>query len=206
MGTYLALVQIVLMARVPWIDHVVGSDRLMAWHRLTGFATLWLLLGHFVFTTIGWAMSSGRPVVVELLDMLTIWDVLIATVGLVLLAWSPSRASGPRGAACSTRRWYGLHLYAYLGIALAFLHQVTLGTDLIADPVALGYWIGLYVVTFGLLIGYRVVAPIRRLERSIACASPRSCQRLAASSRCTSPAAISTAAGRAPASSSRSAS
>ncbi|MEX1334108.1 MAG: hypothetical protein AB1Z66_02280, partial [Candidatus Limnocylindrales bacterium] len=32
-GTYLALAQIVLMARVPWIDHVVGSDRLMAWHR-----------------------------------------------------------------------------------------------------------------------------------------------------------------------------
>ncbi len=35
-GTYLALAQIVLMARVPWIDHVVGSDRLMAWHRLAG--------------------------------------------------------------------------------------------------------------------------------------------------------------------------
>ena len=161
MGTYLALVQIVLMARVPWIDHVVGSDRLMAWHRLTGFATLWLLTGHFVLTTIGWATSSGRSVVVELLDMLTIWDVLIATVGLALLglvAITSMRAARRR---LQYETWYGLHLYAYLGIALAFLHQVTLGTDLIADPVALGYWIGLYVVTFGLLIAYRVVAPIR---------------------------------------------
>jgi predicted ferric reductase len=57
--------------------------------------------------------------------------------------------------------WYGLHLYAYLGIALAFLHQVTMGSDLIADPLALWYWVALYVVTFGLLIGYRVLAPMR---------------------------------------------
>ena len=82
LGTYLALVGILLMARVPAIDHVVGSDRLMAWHRWLGFGTLWLLLAHFAFTTIGWAMASGRTVVDELLDMLSTWDVLIATVGL----------------------------------------------------------------------------------------------------------------------------
>jgi predicted ferric reductase len=56
--------------------------------------------------------------------------------------------------------WYGLHLYAYLAIALGFLHQVTLGTDLLSDPLALWYWVALYVVTFGLLLLYRVVAPI----------------------------------------------
>lgn len=164
-GTYLALVQIVLMARVPWIDHVVGSDRLMAWHRWTGFATLWLLIGHFVFTTVGWAKGSGRSVVDELLDMLSMWDVLIATVGLALLglvAFTSVRAARRR---LQYETWYGLHLYAYLGIALAFPHQVTLGTDLIDDPVALGYWIGLYIVTFGLLISYRVLAPIRLSAR-----------------------------------------
>jgi ferredoxin-NADP reductase len=58
-----------------------------------------------------------------------------------------------------------VHLYAYLGIALAFMHEITMGTDLINDPVALGYWIGLYVVAFGLLITYRVLAPIRLSTR-----------------------------------------
>ena len=59
LGTYLALVGILLMARVPWIDHVVGSDRLIAWHRWTGFATLWLLLAHAAFTTAGWALAAA---------------------------------------------------------------------------------------------------------------------------------------------------
>ena len=61
----------------------------------------------------------------------------------------------------SYETWYGLHLYAYLGIALAFSHQIAIGADFIGDPVALWFWIGLYVVTFGLLIWYRVLTPIR---------------------------------------------
>jgi predicted ferric reductase len=161
LGTYLALAGILLMARVPWIDHVVGSDRLAAWHRWLGFGTLWLLLGHFAFTTLGWAMASGRAVIDELLDMLSSWDLLIATVGLallVLVAVTSIRAARRR---LAYETWHGLHLYAYLGIALAFLHQVTLGSDLIADPLALAYWVALYAATFGLLIGYRVLAPIR---------------------------------------------
>ena len=165
LGTYLALAGILLMARVPWIDHVVGSDRLAAWHRWLGFGTLWLLLGHFAFTTLGWAMDSGRAVIDELLDMLSTWDLLIATVGLallVLVAVTSIRAARRRFA---YETWYGLHLYAYLGIALAFLHQVTLGSDLIADPLALAYWVALYAATFGLLIGYRVLAPIRLSRR-----------------------------------------
>jgi predicted ferric reductase len=161
LGTYLALAGILLMARVPWIDHVVGSDRLAAWHRWLGFGTLWLLLGHFAFTTLGWAMASGRAVIDELLDMLSTWDLLIATVGLallVLVAVTSIRAARRR---LAYETWHGLHLYAYLGIALAFLHQVTIGSDLIADPLALAYWVALYTATFGLLIGYRVLAPIR---------------------------------------------
>ena len=139
----------------------MGSDRLMAWHRWLGFGTLWLLLAHFAFTTIGWALDSGRTVVDELLDLLSTWDVLIATVGLALLALVAVTSIRYARRRLAYETWYGLHLYAYLGIALAFLHQVTMGSDLVADPLALWYWVALYVVTFGLLIGFRVLAPIR---------------------------------------------
>ena len=84
-GTYLALAQIVLMARVPWVDHVVGSDRLMAWHRRLGIGTITLILAHFILTTAGWAMSSGSRVVDEFVALNCIWDILIASVGTVLL-------------------------------------------------------------------------------------------------------------------------
>src|SRR5947209_11788069 len=32
-GTYLALVQLLLMARIPWLERLVGFDRLTVWHR-----------------------------------------------------------------------------------------------------------------------------------------------------------------------------
>ena len=86
LGTYLALAQIVLMARVPWVDHVVGSDRLMAWHRWLGVGTISLILSHVVLTTVGWAASSDNGVVAEFLALNETWDILIATVGTVLMA------------------------------------------------------------------------------------------------------------------------
>ena len=45
-GTYLALIQLVLMSRSPWLDETFGMDGLAFAHRWLGFATVWLLLGH----------------------------------------------------------------------------------------------------------------------------------------------------------------
>jgi len=161
MGTYLALAQIVLMARVPWIDHVVGSDRLMAWHRWLGIGTITLILSHVVLTTLGWATRSGDGVVAEFLALNETWDILIASVGTVLLALVAVTSVRAIRRRLAYETWYGLHLYAYLGIALAFLHQVTIGADFIGDSVAIAFWVGLYAATFGLLIWYRVLMPIR---------------------------------------------
>ena len=71
-GLYGALVmafQLVLVARLPWLDRRIGMDRLTSWHRWTGFALLWTLLAHVVFITFGYAEGTdvgpvsraGRP-------------------------------------------------------------------------------------------------------------------------------------------------
>lgn len=161
LGTWMALVGVLLMARVPWIDQVVGSDRLRGWHRWTGFATLWLLVGHAVFTTAGWVTGPGADPIAEAIALWTTWDVLLAVVGLglmTLVAVTSIRAARRR---IAYETWYGLHLYAYLGIALAFVHELTMGTDFLDDQLAIGFWVGMYVVVFGLLIAHRVAAPIR---------------------------------------------
>ena len=36
LGSYLALVGLVLVARMPWIEKSVGHDRLVIWHRKLG--------------------------------------------------------------------------------------------------------------------------------------------------------------------------
>ena len=80
-GTYLALIQLVLMSRSPWLDQVFGMDGLAVAHRWLGFGTVWLLLGHLVFTTIGYAAADGTNVVAEFLTFVTTYEyVLMATV------------------------------------------------------------------------------------------------------------------------------
>ena len=37
-GTYLLLVMVVLMSRIPWLERSVGQDRLVRWHRDRGLA------------------------------------------------------------------------------------------------------------------------------------------------------------------------
>ena len=161
LGTYLALVQLVLMSRSPWLDQVVGTDRLMVWHRWTGFACLWLLLAHAVFTTVGWSLGDGSSIVDETVSLLLTYPyVLMATVALglfVAVAVSSVRAARRR---LAYETWFGIHLYAYLAIALAFLHEVVVGTDFLGDRIAVWYWVALYVVAIGLLVTFRIGQPV----------------------------------------------
>ena len=45
--------------------------------------------------------------------------------------------------------WYFVHLYAYLGVALAFSHQLATGSSFVGRPGARAYWYALYAVTLG---------------------------------------------------------
>ena len=58
-GTYAVLVQLLLMSRIAWLERAIGLDRLAVWHRWIGFATVWLLSAHVVFTTIGYAQADN---------------------------------------------------------------------------------------------------------------------------------------------------
>jgi hypothetical protein len=52
-GTYLILIQVVMMARVPWLERVIGFDRLTVWHRRNGMLAVGLVLLHAPLTVIG---------------------------------------------------------------------------------------------------------------------------------------------------------
>ncbi len=161
LGTYLALLQLVLMSRSPWLDQLFGMDRLAAAHRWVGFGCVSLLAAHGVLTTTGYALGDGRSIVGEAWTLLTTYPyVLLATAGMalfILVAVSSLRAARQR---LSHETWYGIHLYVYLAIALSFLHQLVVGTDFMSDPLARLYWVGLYVVAIGSLLAFRVGQPL----------------------------------------------
>lgn len=165
-GTYLALVQLVLMSRSPWLDQVFGMDGLAVAHRWLGFGTVWLLLGHGIFTTVGYALGDGSSVIDEFWTLITTYPyVLMALVSgglFAAVAISSMRAARRK---ISYETWYGIHLYAYLAVALGFLHQLFVGADFIDDPAAVAYWVSLYVITIGLILVFRVGEPIWRSTR-----------------------------------------
>ena len=118
-GTYAVLLQLLLMARVPWLERQVGLDRLAVWHRWNGFAAVWLLVGHAVLTTLGYAESSHVSFISETRDLIAHYpDVLMAVVGLGLLIVVGVSSARAARRSLSRETWYAIHMYAYLGVAL----------------------------------------------------------------------------------------
>jgi len=162
-GTYAALVQVLLMSRISWLERAIGLDMLAVWHRWLGFAVVWLLTGHVLFTTIGWAAGSIPSVSIA---HETSWliahepDVLMAWIGFGLfLAVAVSSMQAARRK--TTREtWYFVHLYAYLAIVLSFAHQLAVGSDFDRDVAARVWWIALYVLVAAAIIWWRVAVPI----------------------------------------------
>jgi predicted ferric reductase len=161
LGTYLALVGIVLMARSPWLDQAIGPDRLAWAHRWLGFATVWLIGGHVVLTLTGWALGDGSDVVSEAIGLIAGYPyVLWAVVGFGLFLMVGLTSMGAARRRMSYETWYWLHVYTYLAIALAFLHQLYVGADFTHDPLAVAYWSSLYLATAGLVVVFRLGQPV----------------------------------------------
>ncbi len=166
LGTYSALVQVVLMSRSPWLDDLFGIDRLAGWHRWLGFATLYLLSAHVVLTTAGYAMTDGRSFFAQTWVFLTTYSYMLMTYagfGLFILVAVTSVRAARRNV--SHQAWHFIHLLVYLAIALTFAHQLAVGTDFVNDPVAVGYWVALYAAAAALVVAFRLVIPARMALR-----------------------------------------
>ena len=126
-GTALVLVQLLLLARIPVLERALGFDRLTLWHRRNGRAALILLALHAALITVGYALNDRIGLPRELWRLLTTYPgVITATAGLLLLVAVVVTSIVIVRRALRYETWYFVHLYAYLGIALAFSHQLGL--------------------------------------------------------------------------------
>ncbi|MFC8435944.1 ferric reductase-like transmembrane domain-containing protein [Streptomyces sp. NPDC057253] len=165
-GLYAALImafQLVLVARLPWLDRRIGMDRLTSWHRWTGFGILWTLLAHVVFIAFGYAEGTDVGPIGEVVDLAeTTEGVLRAVVAffLILVVGAVSARYARRRLAYET--WHFIHLYTYVAVVLAFTHQVAVGTTFASSSVATGYWYGVWGVALGSVVLGRAVLPLWR--------------------------------------------
>jgi predicted ferric reductase len=159
-GTYAILVQILFMSRIAWLERAVGLDHLAVWHRWLGFGTVWLITGHVVFTTVGYAQADNVSLWSQTRDFISHYpDVLMAWVGFLLFLGVAVASVRVARRKLQRETWYFIHLYAYLAIALSFAHQIAVGNDLDNDRAARIWWIALYLIVAGSIAWWRVIVP-----------------------------------------------
>ncbi|MFJ9582536.1 ferredoxin reductase family protein [Streptomyces acidicola] len=162
-GALLTAFQLLLVARLPWLDRRIGMDRLTSWHRRVGFGILWTLLAHAVFLTFGYAESSALDPVNQLVDLAeTVEGVLRAVValGIIFVVGAVSGRLARRRLAYET--WHFIHLYTYVAVVLAFTHQVAAGTTFTSSSAARTYWYAVWGVALASVFVGRLALPLWR--------------------------------------------
>lgn len=176
LASFLVCAQLLLVGRVPWFERSVGLDRLVSWHRSLGTTVLLLVLTHVVLMVVGGASLDGLSLWSEVPTTLArqpyIWSAVVGTVLFVVVGVSSARAARAR---LSYEAWFAVHLTTYVGVYLAFAHQVAGGTHFVSSPVARTAWVLLYASTAGALVTWRVVLPLlahRRHQLRVAAVVP----------------------------------
>lgn len=166
LASVLLLIQVFLIARVPFVEQAWGQDELVRVHRIVGFTSFNLMLAHVVLTVAGYNAASGLGFIGTFVDQVLhapgMLLALAGTVALVMVVVTSLRRMRVR---LRYESWHLLHLYAYLGAGLALPHQLWTGADFLDSPVATVFWWGTYAASLAAVLTFRVVVPLVRSRR-----------------------------------------
>jgi predicted ferric reductase len=160
-GTDLLLIHMLLVARVPWIDKLYGLDKSTETHKKLGKPILYLVVAHFLASLINYTIADGKNVFDELYNLVfNVPDMLIATIALVLMIVVVVSSIQIARKRLSYEAWWLIHLLSYASVFLAVPHQISTGSDIAGKPLAVFYWVVLYVFVAGNVIWFRLLQPI----------------------------------------------
>lgn len=162
----LLLVQVFLMARIPWFEQAWGQDQLARAHRTVGFTSFNLLWAHIVLITLGYAEGSPRGLWGTVVDLtLDYPGMLLAIAGTVALCMVVVTSVKRVRRRLRYESWHLIHLYGYLGAGLALPHQLWTGTDFVQNGTATVFWWTLYAMCLAAVLVFRVGVPLTRMWR-----------------------------------------
>ncbi|MPZ82292.1 MAG: oxidoreductase [Actinophytocola sp.] len=156
------MVQLLLVARLSWVDRRIGMDRLTVWHRWVGFTLFWTILTHATLVVLGYAALDNASVAKTFLAPAGVPASLLgmlAATTIVVVASVSTRYVRRR---LRYETWHGLHLLLYLALALVFVHQLLETTTFRSSPFATAYWWALWLLAVGALVVGRIAVPLWR--------------------------------------------
>jgi len=162
----LLLVQVLLMSRLPPLEHAYGRDRLARVHRLIGFLSFSLMITHIVLIIGGYAAGQWSAVLSTIWQLITGYGGMLlavaGTVCLIMVVVTSVKAARRR---LRYESWHLLHLYGYLGVGLALPHQLWTGQDFLLSPAATLYWWTLWAAAAAAIVVWRFGLPLWRSAR-----------------------------------------
>lgn len=165
-GTYLALVMVLLVSRLPAVERILGQDGLLAWHRRLSPWPISLIVAHAVLLTFAYAEASRTGALHQLYLFLTSYSgMLIAVVGFVVLVVAAVASIYSVRRRLRRETWWAIHLGMYLALALAFAHQIALGPSFVGHPLTTAVWSAAWAASAGIVLLFRFGLPLWRSIR-----------------------------------------
>ncbi len=167
-GLHLAFImtlQLLLIARLPFLDRRIGMDRLTTWHRWTGFTLFWLVLLHPTFVLLGYSQLDRISFFAEIPHLGSQTRVLLGMIAasiLIIVALLSTRFARRR---LSYETWHTIHLGMYVVVVLALIHQAYEGSAFKTNALTQAYWWALWAFAITALIVGRLVLPFWRNAR-----------------------------------------
>jgi predicted ferric reductase len=158
----LMILQVLVLARIPWVERAWGHDLLTHRHRTLGYWSFWLMLLHVVLLAVQRGRRAGADWLSAQYELFihAPWF-LFATVGTLILIgvvvtsirWARKRLR--------YESWHLLHLYSYLGMGLAMPHMLSDGMHF-HSPLARAYWWAIYLFALAAVLVFRIGVPAWR--------------------------------------------
>ncbi|MGW3661900.1 ferredoxin reductase family protein [Streptomyces sp. NPDC005141] len=164
-GLHAALIllfQLLLVARLPWLDRRIGMDRLTVWHRWVGFTLLWTVLTHAVLVVLGFATLDDASMAKTFLALAGVPASLLGMLAAGVIVVIGAVSTRPLRRRLPYEIWHGLHLMLYVALGLAFVHQLRETTTFTSSTFARVYWWALWLFAFGALLAGRIAVPVWR--------------------------------------------
>ncbi len=165
-GTYLALLMVVLASRMPALERMLGQGGVMHWHRRLAPWPLILIGAHAVLLTFAYAQAAKTGVMSELGTIVnTFPNMITATVALGIMMLIGLISIRQIRTRLSRENWWIVHLFMYVALILSFAHEVALGPSFVGHPLTQLTWTAAWLVAAALVLVYRVGVPIYRTRR-----------------------------------------
>jgi predicted ferric reductase len=120
----LLMCQLLLVARLSWVERRIGMDRLTVWHRWVGFTLLWTVLTHAVIVVLGYATLGDESMASTFLALAGVPASLLGMLAAAIIVVIGAVSTRYVRRRLRYETWHGLHMLLYLALGLVFVHQL----------------------------------------------------------------------------------